>query len=394
MAADTFFYIALFFTFALGAVIGSFLNVVIHRVPAGASIIRPRSRCPNCEEPIRWYDNIPVVSWFLLEGTCRSCDESISARYPIIEALMGFLSAALWVKVTGPHFGLTSEAGANQLAAGSGLEAVPLGSLGLAFGFYLVFLALLVVIAFVDFDHYLIPHEFTLPGIVLGILAVVTLNTEAIMAPGSLAGFWPAVDLSSSLIGLVAGGLSVVILFYAYLAARGVEGLGGGDATLMALVGTWLGWPALLFVFFAASIQGLVAAALGKLFGAGFLKDSREILYPEDDLSQSETEDAPEAPGRRGRRRAEDDDAPQIDAETDDTSAVDAAVDDDDHTAGTDDETDDGDDGDDDAAGDDSETPDGGLALPFGPFIALSAAQFFFLGEFLPTWLSLEYLYY
>ena len=349
MASEPLFFTLTAFAFVLGSVVGSFLNVVIYRVPAGTSIITPGSHCPECDTAIRWYDNIPIISWFILDGRCRDCDAEISPRYAVVEALMGFLSAALWIKVAATHFG-----------ADVPVTDVPWLPVGLAFGFYFVFLALLVVITFVDLDHYLIPHEFTLPGIVIGIAAAFILNS-AWMEPGSLAGLWPEVTVAKSVIGLLAGGLSVILLFYLYYAARGVEGLGGGDVTMMALMGTWLGWPALIFIFFAASVQGLIAAAIGSLVGADFLSDSRDILA-EDEALDDRHDSEPTA----RRRDGEDCD----DADVDDS--------------------------DDEASGDEADDPppEGGLAIPFGPFIALAGLEFFFVGEFLPQWISLSYLYY
>ncbi len=478
MAAEPLFYSLTAFAFALGAVIGSFLNVVAHRVPAGVSVVRPGSRCPHCETPIRWYDNIPIVSWIVLEAKCRHCDAPIATRYVFVEALMGFLSVALWIKVASPHFQVIGETTIPQFPPPvPHIAALPWGSIGLIFGLYLAFLALLVVISLVDFDHYLIPHEFTLPGIAVGVIAALLLNSETVIAPGALAAFWPPVSLSSSLLGLIGGGLAVVLLFYVYFALRGIAGLGGGDVTMMALVGAWLGWPALIFVFFAASIQGLIAAAFGALFGANFLKNSEEIMAaddprppkPGDEDSQqavngavdtcrdcddehqaladrdSDSEeiadvelpapslaeqsspaaatqsddpcDEPDQSDRNLDENASVEKEPQQDRETTEESlGDDAAIDD----TGGDDDAESSEQGDQDQNADtaddeqpaskrsipddademapnphrEDDSPKGGLALPFGPFIALAAIEFFFFGEFLPNWLSLDYLYY
>lgn len=387
MTPDTFFYVLVFFAFLVGAVIGSFLNVVIYRVPAGLSVVHPGSRCPHCKTPIRWYDNIPIVSWIILGAQCRACDAPIPSRYAIVEGLTGLLSAALWIKIAGPHFQMIGRERLPDMPPPvPDATALPWGSLGLLFGFYFFFVALLVVITFVDLDHYLIPHKFTLPGMAVGIVAVVVLNSE-LMATGSTVGFWPPVTVAASLIGLVAGGLAVVLVFYLYFAARGIEGVGGGDVTMMALTGAWLGWPALIFIFFAASIQGLIAAALGSVFGAGFLKDSEEIMAM-DDPSQGGTDgdamddeaQADEEAQRPGEVQA--DEAVEADAEVPAETEV---VKED---AGDEEESDDED------WADDEELPAGALAVPFGPFIALAAVEYLFFGEFLPDWLSMAYLYY
>lgn len=352
MGAQDLFYLFLFTAFAFGAATGSFLNVVIYRVPTGGSVTNPsRSFCPKCQSPIAFYDNIPILSWLILGARCRSCKTSISPRYILVEALMGLLSAALWLKIAAPHFASVGAAWTmNQPPPVPHIGAIPWGSILLTFGFYFFFLAILVVITFVDIDHYLIPHEFTLPAMAVGLIAAFVLNHPGLMADGALAAFWPPVTFMQSLIGLLAGGLSVLLIFYLYLAARGAEGIGGGDLTLMAVMGAWLGWPALLFIFFAASIQGLVAAGFGAIFGAAFLKDSREILALEDPRQAAAAEATPQ----------EDKGAPQEDAEAEEQE---------------------------------EEELRGGLAIPFGPFIALSGVEFFFLGEFLPASLSMSHFY-
>lgn len=368
MGLQELFYLFLFTAFAFGAATGSFLNVVIYRVPTGGSVTNPsRSFCPGCQSPIAFYDNIPILSWLILGARCRSCKISISPRYIIVEALMGFLSAALWLKVASPHFASVGAAWTmGQPPPVPHLAAIPWGSLLLTFGFYFFFLAILVVITFVDIDHYLIPHEFTLPAMAVGLIAAFVLNHPGIIADGALAAFWPPVTFLQSLIGWLAGGLSVLLIFYLYLAARGAEGIGGGDLTLMAVMGAWLGWPSLLFIFFAASLQGLIAAGLGALFGAGFLKDSREILALEDP------------------REAAAQDIITDDQAADDEQALDGALNPDEESETEDKET----------AGEEiEEEAPGGLAIPFGPFIALSGVEFFFLGEFLPTSLSMSHFY-
>ncbi|RAL24931.1 hypothetical protein DL240_01605 [Lujinxingia litoralis] len=367
MSVDLFYYVLTAFAFALGAVVGSFLNVVIYRVPAGLSVVRPGSRCPQCETPIAWYDNIPILSWLLLRARCRHCEVKIPARYALVELLMGVLSAGLWVKVSWRHFAILGEPWRMGFPPPvASLEQLPWGSLGLAFGLYFLFIAMLVVITFVDLDHYLIPHEFTLPTIVGGVVAALVLNSASVMAPGSMIGFFPPVSVSMSLIGLVVGALVVIAIFFLYFAARGVEGIGGGDVTLMALMGAWLGWPALIFIFFAASVQGLIAAGLGTLFGAGFVRDSRDILAEED----------PRELARREREAA----SPSADTHQTNETSADAA-----DRATRNDEV---------GQGEQDEDEGGGLAVPFGPFIVLAGLEYFFFGEFLPTYASMSYLYY
>ncbi|MFU8802472.1 MAG: prepilin peptidase [Bradymonadaceae bacterium] len=340
MSLQTIFWIGLGFAFILGAIVGSFLNVVIYRVPAGLSVVSPASRCPHCESPIRWYDNVPILSWALWLGRkCRDCRAPIPARYALVEALTGALAAAVWFKVAGPHF-----RDLHYLD-----ELIPAAFL-VPFGFYFIFICILVAITFVDLDHYLIPHEFTLPAMAIGVIAAFVMNSEAVIPAGGLADLWPPVTPMMSVIGLIVGGLVVVALFVVYYAVRGVEGIGGGDVTLMAVMGAWLGWPALIFIFFAASIQGLIAAGIGAIFGAGFLKHSSEIL---DDFDESAEPELATAPAQA--------------LEADGTIEI----------------NDDG----------EAEEPAGGLAVPFGPFICLAGLEFFFFGAHLPMAFSMSYLY-
>lgn len=326
------------FAFLLGAVVGSFLNVVIYRVPEGKSVVSPASHCPICGHGIRWYDNIPIFSWaLLLRGKCRDCKTLIPARYAMVEALTGFLTLLLWWKVAWPHF--------QSMEAFSALTPA---TVLWPFGFYFFFICLLVTITFVDLDHYLIPHEFTIPGMVVGVAAAFALSSERLMPPGSMADFWPPVTPWGSVVGLLVGGLVVVVIFVAYYAIRGAEGIGGGDVTLMAVMGAWLGWPSLVFIFFAASLQGVIAAGIGHLLGGRFLKHSAEIIREHDE--------------RFG-----------------DGAAVDKS-----EKSGE--ETGDGE------GGGDEEIA-GGLAVPFGPFIALAGLEYFFLGAYLPAELSMSYVY-
>nr|WP_028584126.1 A24 family peptidase [Desulfogranum mediterraneum] len=197
-----------------GAIIGSFLNVVILRLPQeGASIVYPGSHCPACSAPLRWYDNIPLVSYCLIGGRCRYCRTGISLQYPLVEACMAVLSAALFVRV-----GLAWE-----------------------YLYYFVFLAGLLVIIFIDIHHQIIPDLISLPGILLG-----------------FGGSFLVTDLSwvQSGLGILCGGgvLYLVALGYYLLTRR--DGMGGGDIKLLAMIGAFLGWQSLLFVIFFSSLTG------------------------------------------------------------------------------------------------------------------------------------------
>jgi len=204
-----------FFIFFMGAAVGSFLNVCIYRLPQELSIVSPRSFCPACQTPIRAYDNIPIISFLLLGGKCRKCQAPISWRYPLIEALTGCIALALYVK-----FGFS-----------------PL------FFFLFVFSAALVVITFIDFDHQIIPDIISLPGIGVGFLL-------------SVSGY--SISIKESVIGILVGGGSLYVVAFLYHALTKREGMGGGDVKLLAMIGAWLGWKAVLFTLFFASLTGSV----------------------------------------------------------------------------------------------------------------------------------------
>ena len=205
----------IFSVFAFGAMIGSFLNVCIVRIPHDQSIVRPPSHCPMCQAPIAWYDNVPLVSYVLLAGRCRTCRTRISPLYPAVEALTGGLAVALWWR----------------------LGATP------AFAGYLTFAAALVTITFIDLDHRIIPDVISLPGIALG-LAVSLVS--------------PLVTPLDALLGVVAGGGFLLGVAAAYQAIRGQEGMGGGDVKLLAMIGAFLGWQSIFVTVMVASIVGSI----------------------------------------------------------------------------------------------------------------------------------------
>lgn len=212
-----------FFVALFGALVGSFLNVVIVRLPEeGASVVFPASHCPACKKDIAWYDNIPLLSFLLLRGRCRQCGAGISWRYPLVEAAMALLSLALYL-----HFGLT-----------------------LLFPIYFLFCAALVAVIFIDFQHQIIPDVISLPGIVVG-FALSFVN--------------PFVTWQDAGLGVLFGGGSfyLVALIYYLLTKR--EGMGGGDIKLLAMIGAFLGWQSLPFVVFGSSLLGTVAGVWAML---------------------------------------------------------------------------------------------------------------------------------
>jgi leader peptidase (prepilin peptidase) / N-methyltransferase len=202
--------------FLFGAIIGSFANVCIFRIPAEESIVFPGSRCPECKQPVAWYDNIPLLSWLVLRGRCRSCQEPISFRYFVVELVTALAAVALYLR-----FGL-------------GVEWLVL----------FTFVAALIVITFIDLDHRIIPDVISLPGIVVGFL----LSLRGAPGPGPLA----------SAIGILAGGGLLLAVAWGYHALTGREGMGGGDIKLLGMVGAFLGWRSVPFTMLFSSLTGSV----------------------------------------------------------------------------------------------------------------------------------------
>ncbi|MBZ5665349.1 MAG: prepilin peptidase [Acidobacteriia bacterium] len=224
-------------TFAFGLCWGSFLNVCIYRLPRGKSVVAPRSACPHCGDMIPLYHNLPVLSWLILRGKCRSCKQPISPRYLVIELLTGLLFLGCY-----SHFGLT-------LAA---LKCAVLGFL-------------LLGLVFTDAETKLLPDAMTLPGLALGILfsLVVPVNDLASrIIPGMVSPAmrgeisWRWWSLSDSLLGAAVGASFLYGVAALYLRARGVEGMGFGDVKLMALIGAFLGTKLTVLTIFAASLTG------------------------------------------------------------------------------------------------------------------------------------------
>ncbi|HMP75457.1 MAG TPA: prepilin peptidase [Kiritimatiellia bacterium] len=207
-----------------GACIGSFLNVCIHRIPREESIVHPRSRCPSCGTLIAWYDNIPVLSFFLLRGRCRHCSARISVRYPLVELLTAGLFLAVW----------------NRYAFDPRA---------------LLFMAVvggLIVATFVDFDFMIIPDRISLGGMPAGLLA-------SALVP-SLHGAQTAGEaLVASLIGIVAGSGSLYLVAWLGRLAFKKDAMGMGDVKLLGAIGAFLGWPGVIFTVLLSSLLGSVA---------------------------------------------------------------------------------------------------------------------------------------
>jgi leader peptidase (prepilin peptidase) / N-methyltransferase len=210
-----------------GAIVGSFLNVCVYRLPLQKSVVWPASACTKCQRELLWYENVPVVSWVVLRGRCRTCGTPISIQYPLVEAITAAMFALAWWYY-GPGALLASR---------------------------LLFGCALIVLFAIDFEHHLLPNVITLPGIVIGF--AFSFFTE----PG-----WEA-----SLIGLLAGGGSLYAIAEIYYRLRHEEGLGMGDVKMLAMVGAFIGWKltlmTLMMASFAGSIVGviLIAAKRGSM---------------------------------------------------------------------------------------------------------------------------------
>lgn len=199
----------------LGAVVGSFLNVCVHRWPRDESVVSPRSRCPRCDNPIAWYDNIPILSWLLLRGRCRHCGLRISVRYPLVELAV----ALVWA--------------GSVLAFGPTVQALSLA----------VFLTILLGIALTDAEHYIIPDEFSLGGLAIGVAIS--------FLPGGIT------PLAAALGAGVGFGVLWLVAVLGEAAFR-KPAMGGGDIKMMAFIGAFVGWQGVLLTIFLGSLLGSI----------------------------------------------------------------------------------------------------------------------------------------
>ncbi|MFO7560320.1 MAG: A24 family peptidase [Desulfobacterales bacterium] len=212
-------YFAHIYAFIFGMCIGSFLNVCIYRLPASKSIVSPSSSCPACGKTIKFYDNIPVVSYLLLKGRCRSCKSHISLRYACVEIITGLLALCSFLK-----YGLS-------------LQALII----------FAFISALIVITYIDIDHKIIPNRITLPGIPIFLLASI---------------IFPEMHLLDSLLGILSGGGSLFLIAWIYKTITKKSGMGGGDIKLLAMIGAMIGWKGVLFTIYVASATGTAVGFL------------------------------------------------------------------------------------------------------------------------------------
>lgn len=224
---------------ALGLIIGSFLNVCIYRIPLGKSIVRPRSGCTRCGAQIAFYDNIPVLSYLLLRGKCRSCGATIPLQYPFVEILTGafFLVCAVRWQFTSPTY-------VNSF-----------------------FLSVIIVLIFTDYHHRILPNVLTLPGTLVGILLspfqnpdvyqdILSVRLALLFDPEAARTLLPWIG---SISGAIVGGGMLLVVGMGYQTLRKRKGLGMGDVKMMAMVGAFLGWRLTFLTIFAGSVLGLLA---------------------------------------------------------------------------------------------------------------------------------------
>lgn len=227
-------YFYLTFSFLMGACFGSFANVVIYRWPKEQSFIRPRSRCPECGYAIKFYQNIPIISWILLRGRCAECKTSISILYPFVELLTSLIFMSIFYK--------------------SGLSLTSLNMM--------IFTALAVPCFFIDLKHMYLPDVMTLPG--LGAALLISLvNTNPTYV--------------ESFIGAMLGGGVLWLLAYSYKMWRGVDGMGGGDIKLLGWLGALLGYKSVSFILFISSVAGTIVGAYFLIFKG---KNSKTFVIP------------------------------------------------------------------------------------------------------------------
>lgn len=342
----------LVYAFVWGAIWGSFLNVVIWRLPRRQNLSRPASHCPSCETPIAWYDNVPLVSWLVLRGRCRACRTSISIRYPLVELLVAVLSTLLWWHVS-------------RMAP----PTAPLQVMAVPYLLHFVFMLALVSIAFIDLDLTIIPHRLTFPTMAWGVLGALLLPKAE-----GWQYYFPGVDIVDSVLGLLAGAGIIAAIIVSYRAIRGHDGMGWGDATLLAAIGANLGVASLLFVILFASLQGVIAAlvfaAIDRARGVETGSDDSVLIrgahteeYWEKHPLAHLYED--EAGGEDPASPAE---PPVTDERAEEPVSVDAAA----------------------GAPADEDDDDGLLmqGLPFGPFLALAAVEYILVGRAFVGWLT------
>ena len=245
------------FAALFGLAFGSFLNVVLARFPEDESIIHPRSHCRHCDHILAWWENLPLLSWILLRGRCRQCHAGIGVRYPLVELAIGVLWTACWLRFGPPQIGEIGDIRVHIPTAYSMTQVVG----------YALLCWLLLALAALDAEFFWLPDVLTLPGIALGIVFTLTLARLQWGGPASL-----LESAQSCGLAVVAAGGLILIIRLAYWLVRSVEGMGLGDAKLMAMLAAWLGLRGALECFAIA----IFAAAAAAFVWLGVLAIRRE----------------------------------------------------------------------------------------------------------------------
>ncbi len=324
------------FTFFMGAAVGSFLNVCILRIPEeGVSIFYPKnSRCPVCKTEIKWYDNIPIASWLWLRGKCRSCKTPISIQYPLVEVLTAVMALAI-VKTFG-------------------VKPVSL--------VYFLLVCSLIVITFIDMAWWIIPDVISLPGIVIGITLAYFVGH-------------PLPTWQDAAFGALLGGGLFLTISQGYSWITGREGMGMGDAKLLAMLGAFLGWKALPLVILLASAQGLLAALV--LYLLGWREGVPDDFYEEDEESQKASTSDDSVEPSEVTEAAVVEEAVDASASSDEKPVAEPA-------SGSEETS-----NEEEPESEEEEEPGlRGIAIPFGPFLSLAAIEFLFWGERMYLWVA------
>jgi leader peptidase (prepilin peptidase)/N-methyltransferase len=214
--------------FALGAIVGSFLNVVIHRYPRGESVVMPPSHCPHCNALIRPYDNIPILSWLILLGRCRACREPITARYPLVELANALFYLAIFQRT------------------GLSITFLPLAAI----------VSMTIALIYIDLDIQILPDVIDIPGIVIG-LAMGAMHVGALVPDLTL-----SATLLESVVGAAVGAGILLAIGMTYKLVRKIEGMGLGDVKMMAMLGAVMGWEPVMFILILASTTGAIIGIL------------------------------------------------------------------------------------------------------------------------------------
>ncbi len=242
------------FAFAWGCIWGSFINVVIYRVPRDASIVRPGSHCPGCGAPVRAADNVPILSWLVLRGRARCCGARISPRYVVVEALAGVIAVGIYEAAIRP---LGADASVGHALA------IFLSDFGLSMA--------LLAAAFIDAEHMYLPDSITIGGALFGLAT-----------PGLRGSTW-----GDAFLGAAVGFLAVWLPFIVgYKAIRGRDGMGLGDAKLVMLAGAWFGWQSVVFTIFAGATQATLAAAV-MLLARGKIEEPESIRRDREEIARA-----------------------------------------------------------------------------------------------------------